>query len=77
MLPYLRNKLAAGVATKIRQSVPSEHVEGAKEEHSPAELKCAQNLIDAVHAKDPKAVLKAIDELMDYEENEEPLEPKE
>ena len=45
MLPYLRNKLAAGVATKIRQSVPSEHVEGAKEEHSPAELKCAKTLL--------------------------------
>lgn len=77
MLPFLKDKNSKGVAALIiKNRAPDEKPEESQDDNSAAIDSCASALIDAVHAKDVKAVAAALQdafeilESMPHEESE-------
>ena len=73
MLPFLAHRKIANIIVAKQKPDGTLETKGEKDEHDPALISAAEDLIRAVHAKDASAVvdaLKAADEVMDSGELE-------
>lgn len=77
LLPFLKPKAASMAGLIIKNREPDEAVKNAPEDDSAAIDSCAQELINAIHNKDTKAVSAALKDAFDileslpHEENNE------
>jgi hypothetical protein len=65
LLPFLKRKEQNTVAGLIIKNRTPDKANESDEIQEPTAEDCAKKLIDAVHARDEKAVVEAIRELMD------------
>lgn len=77
MLPFLKPKKMASVVMSARTADGKEVLKGPEDEASPENLKLAQDLISAVHAKDAEAVAAIISKLQEMDEAEDAEEREE
>lgn len=69
MLPFLKHKQAQSAGLIVKTRAPDEKPEENQEDPSAAIEACSQALINAVHAKDAKAVSEALKDAFDILES--------